>query len=204
MSLNLSETHYSLKEMETTPLYPDNVKKTLHVGNPLLSERDGNSTKFIFGSFIVISGRKPTTLWKRWKPVSPCDKPMAKSSMSETHYSLKEMETLEPMTNALPSSLNCRKPTTLWKRWKQAPVLAGVYHFGYIVGNPLLSERDGNSSTVMRHEFGISSVGNPLLSERDGNPSTGNLGYKQGIFVGNPLLSERDGNPAILLCCPLH
>jgi len=46
-----------------------------------------------------------------------------------------------------------------------------VYHFGYIVGNPLLSERDGNSSTVMRHEFGISSVGNPLLSERDGNPS---------------------------------
>jgi len=40
-----SETHYSLKEMET--YRPDSciVRKQLSVGNPLLSERDGNHCK---------------------------------------------------------------------------------------------------------------------------------------------------------------
>jgi len=37
------------------------------------------------------------------------------------------------------------------------------------------------------------SVGNPLLSERDGNYAS--LGLSTYfLFVGNPLLSERDGN----------
>jgi len=67
-NFNKSETHYSLKEMET-------LQHTTHaflvlsiVGNPLLSERDGNvSIITIQQSFYNVS--------------------------SETHYSLKEMET---------------------------------------------------------------------------------------------------------------
>jgi len=64
------------------------------------------------------NGRKPTTLWKRWK--------------------------LTISRRICATLLGCRKPTTLWKRWKlgfhqllQCSVLCWV-------GNPLLSERDGN------------------------------------------------------------
>jgi len=41
-----SETHYSLKEMETSRLAPEKYRYWLYVGNPLLSERDGNSLNF--------------------------------------------------------------------------------------------------------------------------------------------------------------
>jgi len=64
-----------------------------NVGNPLLSERDGNSpkrSKVPWISFI----------------------------MSETHYSLKEMET--------------------------SVAFVSVHTAAFAVGNPLLSERDGN------------------------------------------------------------
>jgi len=37
------------------------------------------------------------------------------------------------------------------------------------VGNPLLSERDGNHPHVQKSKPTHSPVGNPLLSERDGN-----------------------------------
>jgi len=37
-------------------------------------------------------------------------------------------------------------------------------------------------------------VGNPLLSERDGNLLFRLLTYSIIFIVGNPLLSERDGN----------
>ncbi len=63
-----SETHYSLKEMETPTSKTGTDFNKSNVGNPLLSERDGNSpkrSKVPWISFI----------------------------MSETHYSLKEMET---------------------------------------------------------------------------------------------------------------
>jgi len=39
----LSETHYSLKEMETTSKLLKNCFHVTFVGNPLLSERDGNN-----------------------------------------------------------------------------------------------------------------------------------------------------------------
>jgi len=68
LATSLSETHYSLKEMETlhplvqVGLLPHQVR------NPLLSERDGNGRTY---------------------PLHP----VSSHFMSETHYSLKEMET---------------------------------------------------------------------------------------------------------------
>ena len=67
-----------------------------------------------------------------------------------------------------------------------------------MVGNPLLSERDGNISVFNLQYLKNITVGNPLLSERDGNPQVYLLdleGYH--LLVGNPLLSERDGNSSV-------
>jgi len=56
-----SETHYSLKEMETPPKSMLLTLRVPLVGNPLLSERDGNrSSKSIHGKLVL--SRKPTTL----------------------------------------------------------------------------------------------------------------------------------------------
>jgi len=87
------------------------------VGNPLLSERDGN-----------ISSLSTLVRAKYW---------------SETHYSLKEMETRLGRVH--------------------------LAKYSYLVGNPLLSERDGNSSSLTQSSILNFFVGNPLLSERDGN-----------------------------------
>jgi len=76
----MSETHYSLKEMETFFL-PRCLQQTgsIIVRNPLLSERDGNYIYIVQVLFI-------------------------RSMLSETHYSLKEMETflLLLLNNDLP------------------------------------------------------------------------------------------------------
>jgi len=69
----------------------------------------------ILCEFVFIS-RKPTTLWKRWKPSFSLTSSPYSSLVSETHYSLKEMET---NFNILCEFVFIsRKPTTLWKRWK--------------------------------------------------------------------------------------
>jgi len=64
----MSETHYSLKEMETPRDFQECITLQLLVRNPLLSERDGNCQ----GYEAIL--QRPIT-------------------RSETHYSLKEMET---------------------------------------------------------------------------------------------------------------
>jgi len=215
-----SETHYSLKEMETWLFNTiKNLIKKL-VGNPLLSERDGNRSFKTSCFSIFRHRRKPTTLWKRWKRRSFKISFFSISSSSETHYSLKEMET-PVVRNSLGEASKS-------------------------VGNPLLSERDGNiitfqhlnkcCSSLSETHYSLKemettspkrskipsskSVGNPLLSERDGNCTVKPLCFKPAlnmsethyslkemetqqpkrcwqtpwIFVGNPLLSERDGN----------
>jgi len=115
----LSETHYSLKEMETILELRKSDNSTQKVGNPLLSERDGNSS-------LIVSVTK--YIWP----------------LSETHYSLKEMETQLLYWPHRWLSYLRRKPTTLWKRWK--PLHSRNLQMGerIFVGNPLLSERDGN------------------------------------------------------------
>jgi len=57
----MSETHYSLKEMETTieKIFKFNIIK---VGNPLLSERDGNQLQQNRITRKDQQSRKPTTL----------------------------------------------------------------------------------------------------------------------------------------------
>ena len=143
-----------------------------NVGNLLLSERDGNATSLGF----IIS---------------------AVCSPSETYYSLKEMETLyflssrsafitlvgNPLLSErdgnkllllyrLHKTHKCRKPTTLWKRWKQRSSKPVHGKFVILVGNPLLSERDGNFLCTHSWRRGYRIVGNLLLSERDGNVVT--------------------------------
>ena len=190
-----SETHYSLKEMETfyriciiyscyfcrkpTTLWKRWKQGHSHrtpssfynsVGNPLLSERDGNSCKNAAPFEKSFFSRKPTTLWKRWKlgkfpgehflqyPRSETHyslKEMETSFLtpcspfgdypSETHYSLKEMETQSAVVEEFYKSVWRRKPTTLWKRWKRVRAWHSRSTENSRVGNPLLSERDGNS-----------------------------------------------------------
>jgi len=165
------------------------------VGNPLLSERDGNPSpgyrrqknllicrkpttlwkrwkrsSIHFSSLGTSQSRKPTTLWKRWKlgkfpgehflqyPRSETHyslKEMETSFLtpcspfgdypSETHYSLKEMETQSAVVEEFYKSVWRRKPTTLWKRWKRVRAWHSRSTENSRVGNPLLSERDGNS-----------------------------------------------------------
>jgi len=59
---------------------------------------------------------------------------------------------------------------------------------------------------VVRNSLGEASksVGNPLLSERDGNGLFDSQWPNTKIHVGNPLLSERDGNSyaSSILCIP--
>ena len=57
-----SETHYSLKEMETTFASFQCQRLSLSVGNPLLSERDGNLSLYLYYLRQVNLCRKPTTL----------------------------------------------------------------------------------------------------------------------------------------------
>ena len=117
---------------------------------------------------MLFTCRKPTTLWKRWKPILNQSKLLLIFSMSETHYSLKEMETCDS------------------------------FHSNHLllefVGNPLLSERDGNFCFRISQSYKWKLVGNPLLSERDGNQINRHLHQNHLASVGNPLLSERDGN----------
>jgi len=119
------------------------ASKNNPVGNPLLSERDGNLNLWNPLGTEFADCRKPTTLWKRWKPFASIPFFLSNATMSETHYSLKEMETFPKFTLHYP-----------------------IHHH---VGNPLLSERDGNSCLPLLLCFQWESVGNPLLSERDGN-----------------------------------
>ena len=65
------------------------------VGNPLLSERDGNNKALRSTAVGSIHSRKPTTLWKRWKLRTWSSIPSPEIISSETHYSLKEMETFK-------------------------------------------------------------------------------------------------------------
>ncbi len=80
----MSETHYSLKEMETQSMYTLSPSGSISVRNPLLSERDGN-TPSIDGRLLVIA-------------------------LSETHYSLKEMETPLQIPSMLSFSSLVRNP----------------------------------------------------------------------------------------------
>ncbi len=140
----LSETHYSLKEMETCICHIRIVSGVILVGNPLLSERDGNST---------ISTPLPVLLGPS----------VGNPLLSERDGNWPIVYYSSHLSN--PS----RKPTTLWKRWKRSP-------------------------PSYRMIIYYSQVGNPLLSERDGNFKNGSLGAPINLHVGNPLLSERDGN----------
>ncbi len=143
LDFDLSETHYSLKEMETRIFHVVCIIKIYIVGNPLLSERDGNELWTEVNNADRSTGRKPTTLWKRWKPFWWYSQIFSTTWLSETHYSLKEMET------------------------SFFPKLVDLFRCH--VGNPLLSERDGNlNSCCATSSFSIT-VGNPLLSVRDGN-----------------------------------
>jgi len=164
----LSETHYSLKEMET-------LKPVLSVTNIMSCRKPTTLWKRWKPSFLsnrqklLNNSRKPTTLWKRWKLVFSAINFVSNLSLSETHYSLKEMETrtvlrgrklhrtksethyslkemetplcepygytilhksethyslkeMETRNNKAERSrgnYQSRKPTTLWKRWKQ-------------------------------------------------------------------------------------
>jgi len=208
--------------METHPAFHGRYNIHFWVGNPLLSERDGNNkgeplcwnNVFWVGNPLLSERdgncklNRNAYFWVEW--------------WSETHYSLKEMETQSHSWYTSFCLELSRKPTTLWKRWKLI-FRGGMQVFGFSqVGNPLLSERDGNISptSLLVFEF-FPRVGNPLLSERDGNsttlyPSRCLWSYTRRkpttlwkrwkhknstvpqpsnkIAVGNPLLSERDGN----------
>jgi len=88
---------------------------------------------------------------------------------SETHYSLKEMETACPEVR-----FHCRFYTSeTHYSLKEMETTTCILPQGKVtvcVGNPLLSERDGNEFVRKLFKFlYLLLVGNPLLSERDGN-----------------------------------
>ena len=206
--LIMSETYYSLKEMETTIDSENSTGFNIAiVGNLLLSERDGNSVLCWWTPHTCSPRRKPTTLWKRWKP--------------------------NHIFSDILLTPSCRKPTTLWKRWKLVHFCKPLSCFDYSSETYYSLKEMETSLSWQTKPFGQSLVGNLLLSERDGNlnpsidlklktltsrkPTTLWKRWKQiciaicyatycFIHVGNLLLSERDGNPGLhaqLLLLPL-
>jgi len=190
------------------------------VGNPLLSERDGNHTRTQKIWQLYPESRKPTTLWKRWKLISHRKRneiymtivgnpllserdgnttALLATSLtflltSETHYSLKEMETSTFSKSTDGRTHIRRKPTTLWKRWKLFIIL--IIHLNIknlSETHYSLKEMETSLELYMLYHCTLH-VGNPLLSERDGNWCLWTGNYHTIQLVGNPLLSERDGN----------
>ena len=177
-----------------TPKRRSHNPPTRVVGNPLLSERDGNSLLKRLNQFCLLQSRKPTTLWKRWKLVLSLKNVLNRDVVSETHYSLKEMETFflnTPLVlwkgivgNPLLSErdgnrtiyhlsfqgyLYCRKPTTLWKRWKPVRNVKTLHKF-LPRSETHYSLKEMETIEAFKVPLLIScTVGNPLLSERDGN-----------------------------------
>jgi len=142
----MSETHYSLKEMETN--WSSSVEK-----------------------LFLSTGRKPTTLWKRWKHRRKApQRPQWDSIVGNPLLSERDGNPQEHYLPLLGYHFR-RKPTTLWKRWKPLLLLFVPLKHCKTVGNPLLSERDGNLKCKVSRPFWKLHVGNPLLSERDGNSS---------------------------------
>ncbi len=172
-----SETHYSLKEMETDLHSITFFISSSPVGNPLLSERDGNIINHIIPFTISLIVGNPLLSERDGNTPKTAATSLPPIPLSETHYSLKEMET----------SLITNEKSFVIR----------------IVGNPLLSERDGNFYLLyICHIYPSLIVGNPLLSERDGNKITVSPVSNQSFNVGNPLLSERDGNRLKINCTP--
>ncbi len=144
--------------METSQPSRCQPEHYMHVRNPLLSERDGNYDH-CRNRQNRWKSQKPTTLWKRWKPYRPDGRVIWKYL--------------------------CQKPTTLWKRWKPHIYSDLPVHTLLHVRNPLLSERDGNSSSLTQYSGMNSRVRNPLLSERDGNK------YLPGKFLNSSSVSRK-------------
>jgi len=99
--------------METKPVHLDTVYLICHVGNPLLSERDGNKKNSAIetglnGSLVG----NPLLSERDGNDVSVVFQKLLEVLMSETHYSLKEMETGFNLISVI-AILNSRKPTTL-------------------------------------------------------------------------------------------
>jgi len=140
-----SETHYSLKEMETFL-----TVEQQYYHHQLICRKPTTLWKrwklYHWDSLRRHDNRsrKPTTLWKRWKLFMKQLHYIPSFTWSETHYSLKEMET---NLSGIPLSViitDCRKPTTLWKRWKHLLLPQCFLAQIHGVGNPLLSERGGS------------------------------------------------------------
>ena len=128
-------------------MYPEN--RAHPVGNPLLSERDGNYASPRIVRCLSGYGRKPTTLWKRWK-------------LFHRHtFRINGIQVGNPL---------------LSERDGNFLDVASFFWNQPLVGNPLLSERDGNSLISTNVSNSRQCVGNPLLSERDGNYCTNNSG----------------------------
>ena len=166
----------------------------VNVGNPLLSERDGNrasgvtcepcqttksethySLKEMETELLTLTtlpdggiGRKPTTLWKRWKLLFiALWEPLSVLSRKPTTLWKRWKHTVFMCIKH--TNTSCRKPTTLWKRWKQTCFFVPFYcdprtsetHYS-------LKEMETNNVTF-DGPLDLWIVGNPLLSERDGN-----------------------------------
>ncbi len=89
-------------------------------------------------------------------------------NVSETHYSLKEMETIVCTVKQLFKPFVSETHYSLKEMETLQSLFVLVLKKAY-VGNPLLSERDGNHQMKHNSEILHLEVGNPLLSERDGN-----------------------------------
>jgi len=191
--------------------------------------------------------RKPTTLWKRWKLGIYTSMNVTDSIVSETHYSLKEMETITccrtyrrhcversethyslkemetilhslSLSSSLPS---CRKPTTLWKRWKQNRTKLLPQNPFYHRRKPTtLWKRWKHKQYQQLHNYTLSVCRKPttlwkrwklccefrnIRSSHRKSETHYSLkemetflgaadSYYRSWWVGNPLLSERDGN----------
>ncbi len=97
--------------------YPKKFFTVVWVGNPLLSERDGNSSIFVMPVNSTLSCRKPTTLWKRWKHVFAI-KVVQRHRYGRKPTTLWKRWKLHTSWTTFSWLYSCRKPTTLWKRWK--------------------------------------------------------------------------------------
>ncbi len=167
-AFSMSETHYSLKEMETLFCLYRLPLLLLQVGNPLLSERDGNFRGNSYWVSLNISGRKPTTLWKRWKP-APSPVRNVKTLHSRKPTTLWKRWKLVFNSDVSWRWVQSRKPTTLWKRWKLFFWVCLLFDLHSRSETHYSLKEMETLQNPLHYCLHRSKVGNPLLSERDGN-----------------------------------
>ncbi len=144
-------------------------RNELCVGNLLLSERDGNKSIDPASDSKIFTRRKPTTLWKRWKLMPYTKSSFGSFTCRKPTTLWKRWKQNVPFSEREGWINTSRKPTTLWKRWKPYSLFLNNESYPRKSETYYSLKEMETLPTPSRPLQPLQVVGNLLLSERDGS-----------------------------------